>query len=568
MGGDPRIIPRAPHPAGLGGRLLDLAREDPGRRAVGFFEGGDPPVVWLSRGELIRRAGGIAAALSGRTAPGDVVALVMPPSLTLMTSWVGTVLAGRIPTICAPPSFKFDALHYADMIRTVIRGTRATLIASDSDTLAAHFRDSGATCLDVNTLGDAAPNGRPAAVRAPHALLQHSSGTTGLQKGILLSHEQVQANTSRYAEAIRLDGTDVVASWLPIYHDMGLIACLVMPLLAGIPSVHASPFQWVLRPSLLWDMVTASGGTRIWMPNFAFRLLAERATPDPESGWELSRVRQIVNCAEPVRLEDMRALFDTCASRGLRETAMGASYALAENTFAVTEGGVSAPLEAFEADANALRKGRLSPAAPGRPRTTLLSSGRPIADTEVRIADESGAVLPPDRTGEILLKSPSLFDGYCNRGPADSRIDPEGFYHTGDVGVMDADRNLFVTGRKSDMIIVAGANIHPEDVEHALAGMKGILPGRAVACGEYLDSLGTERIVVLAETTWTEAGRRETLIREIRERISNSLGADVAEVALVPPRWLVKSTSGKPSRRRCLAKWRVTSPPPSAPRRA
>ncbi|WP_164516434.1 AMP-binding protein [Minwuia thermotolerans] len=501
--------------------------------------------------ELLERAECWAAHFAGHgIVQGDRVVVILRHSVDLYAAYIGALLLGAVPTMFAHPSPKLSEAVYFETIGTLLTGSRARALVT-YDELAPKL-----TPL-VNRIGsfehlatpdDIDPEHRdhPAPSVAPDdaAFLQYSSGTTGLKKGVVISHRALLWQIRTYGETIGADERDTIVSWLPLYHDMGLIACFFLPLIRRCRLVAMSPFDWVQRPGLWLDAVTRHKGTLGWLPNFAYAFMARNA---PEYDWELSSLRGVVNCSEPVTAAAHAAFLDRFRAHGFREDALAASYAMAEATYAVTSGGFGEPLRSVERD--------------GR---RLVSSGVVLPGTEVRILGDDGQVLPDGATGEIEILSHSLFREYDGNLEATAEALKDGRYLSGDLGCL-LDGHLYVTGRKRDLIIIGGKNIYPHDIEALAEGVDGITPGRSVALGEADDAAGTQHLLVLAESDRPEAdwaGLSET----VRATVAAATEVSPRAVHIVPPRWLRKSTSGKLARSANLERYRAEfAPKPAAP---
>lgn len=377
-------------------------------------------------------------------------------------------------------------------------------------------------------------------------LLQHSSGTTGLQKPVVLSNKAVLDHIHYYGNSISLTEVDKVVSWLPLYHDMGLIAAFHLPLAFGIPSVQIDPFEWVLAPNILIDAISKEKGTLTWLPNFAYNVLADKVHDEWIDKCNLESLRMVINCSEPIRHYSHEKFFNKYYKYGFRKNALSTCYAMAETTFAVTQNPPEQPVKEIMVDRESLANGKLKITDNESDARICVSSGKVIEGCEVRIVDENRKDLPPDKIGEIAIKSVSMFDGYRNYPEKTAEVLDEGWYYSGDYGFF-YDNQLFVIGRKKDIIIVAGKNIYPEDIEDLVGRVEGVIPGRVIAFGEDDEELGTEVISVIAETNYETIVEKKELERKIKQE---ALGMDltIKNVYLVPPRWLIKSSAGKPSR--------------------
>ena len=484
------------------------------------------------------------------------IVVILQHSLDLYAAYVGALLGGHVPAMFAFPSPKFSEQEYFKTIDRLLANAGPDLLVvypELRDKLEPVVEQVGGgtqtVTADALPAGDA---GLPAPVEvAPDAVafLQYSSGTTGLRKGVAITHRALLWQVDRYAEAIGLSDGDRIASWLPLYHDMGLIACFFLPLLRRTPLVALSPFDWVRRPLMLPEAMSRYRGTLAWLPNFAFRFMARNISELEASRLDLRHVRKLVNCSEPLMIESMERFARQFYRAGLPANAFASCYAMAENTFAVTSGGFGAPLRLDSIDRGEFaRTGRatLVPANAAN-AAMLVSSGRPLPDTQVRIVAPDGATLGERQTGEIVLRTPCLLAEYYRNPQQTAASLRDGWYHTGDLGYL-ADGELYVAGRKKDVIIVAGCNVHPQDVEAIVDEVPGAIPGRCAAVGVRDDEQGTEKLIILAETHQTDPGRQREIRQAIYTRVASRIEAVPGDIRLVPPRWLAKSSSGKIAR--------------------
>jgi len=490
---------------------------------------------------------------------GDVCSIILHHSSQLYPLYLAVCAAGAIPAILAYPNPRLHPDKFRQGIEGMSRRSGLDWILTERElqpVLEPLVTGSGSTIRglhfplewqahlkDSQLLQEQPPQLIP---RDP-LLLQHSSGTTGLQKPVLLSHNAVLEHVKRYAEAISLTNSDKIVSWLPLYHDMGLIAAFHLPLIFGIPSIQIDPFQWVMAPSLLLEAITQERATVTWLPNFAFNMMAFKVRDEDLHEVDLSSLRLIVNCSEPVRYESHENFLKRFQPYGLRPTAFSACYAMAETTFAVTQTPIGLAPTVVAVDRTSLARGKIEPVTDGVPARICVSSGKPIEGCEVRIVDENRFDVAPGSVGEIAITSATMFSGYRNYPEKTAEVLCDGWYYSGDYGFQD-DGELFVIGRKKDIIIVAGNNVYPEDVEDAVGAVQGVIPGRVVAIGEENPELGSERVAVIAETSITSEADRKALRLEI-VKAGMASGITIASVYLVPPRWLIKSSAGKPSRK-------------------
>jgi fatty-acyl-CoA synthase len=345
---------------------------------------------------------------------------------------------------------------------------------------------------------------------------------------------------------------DSVYSWLPLYHDVGLIACFIMPMVFHLPVVMQSPLDWVMQPESMLRIFTDYRCTLAWLPNFAFQFVPRRTPRDRWPQYDLSSARALINCSEPVRASSMNEFYSAFASCGLKRSALQASYAMAENVFAVTQSGgnCQAAPQVIWADGARFRRERhittVDEDTPGA--VSFTSSGQLLPSNQVRIVSDSGEVLDDGFVGEIAIESDSLFQGYYNRPDLTEKAIRDGWYYTGDLGFLLA-RDLYVVGRKKDLLIIGGENIYPQDIEEIVCSHPAIHDGRAIALGMFNPDLGTEDIVVVAEVESEEHLQSANDIEcEIRSQVVANMGVAVRTVLLKPPKWIVKSTAGKPAR--------------------
>ncbi|MFN3741298.1 MAG: fatty acyl-AMP ligase [Anaerolineales bacterium] len=539
--------------------LKDHFEQHPQRVSIILQHAGreDHPVTY---GELFQGAYAFAATLR-RTGiqPGDVIVLILQHGIELVFSFFGSILYGAIPSIMPFLTEKLSPERYRSDLQALIRITKPTAIITYPE-FAAEVNQAITPESSVRAVlltSDFEPDAEvadfswlPGLRRKEQdiVLLQHSSGTTGLQKGVALSHRAVLNQLQAYSEAIALSREDVVVSWLPLYHDMGLIAGFIMPLMEGVPLVLMSPFDWVRAPYRLFQAVSRYRGTLSWLPNFAYNFCAQKVRDSQLSGVDLSSWRAIINCSEPVRWESHQAFYERFKAYGLRYEALQTSYAMAENVFGVTQSAMDRPPETDVIDRETfLREHVARPAVDGRPSMVMMSSGRPLRNTRIRILDEHGNDLPERMVGEIAIQSDCMLSGYFNRPDLTRKAFRDGWYLTGDLGYI-ADGELYVSGRKKDIIIVGGKNIYPQDLE-ALAGeVPGVHPGRVVAFGVFDETLGTEEVTIVAEVDTTDPAERERIEEAIRAHVTRNSAIAVRYVRAVGPKWLIKTSSGKVAR--------------------
>lgn len=511
----------------------------------------------LRRADIARRAHAVGDALARRgVLSGDVILIAHTSTLASIDVFWGVILLGAIPTIFPTLTDKLDPTRYEQGIMTLTQLSAVRAIVTDDDfapTLQTSVACPVWTWHDLQ--GDEAwrPSHLPASDSI--ALLQHSSGTTGLQKGVALQHQAIQRHIEHYSHAIELNrASDVVVSWLPLYHDMGLIAGFLMPLMTGVPLVLMSPFAWVKRPAMLLKAMSDYKGTLCWLPNFAYNHSARRVREGDMPGVNLSHVRAFINCSEPVRHESHRLFLERFAPYGVRDTMLATCYAMAENVFAVTQTPIARPAPTLTLDGHVLRaRGRVLATEATSPQARVhVSCGTPIAGVRVRVLDEAGIAQPEGVVGEIAITSTTLLSAYYRRPDLKPIVD--GWYPTGDRGFLMAGE-VYIIGRYKDLIIHAGRNLYPQDLEAIVHEIEGVHAGRVVAFGVMDADEGTERIAIIAEVDAPTDAERLSITRAIRSRITQEMGVTVTYVHLVDERWLIKTSSGKIARHANREKW-------------
>jgi acyl-CoA synthetase (AMP-forming)/AMP-acid ligase II len=534
------------------------ARDPDGPALVLFAEDGARATIGAAvlYEDARMRAAGLSALGVGA---GDVVLLALGHGSELVTTFLGTLLAGIVPAILSPPGPRADAEAYAARMKLLAERSRARMVVASPELRPQLEAALGATCraVSVDTLaGDARAASRPT---APDdlALLQYTSGTTGLQRVVAHTHRAMLTLIREKVERIGLTQKDVVVSWLPLYHDMGLLSGLLLPLLNGFTTVLISPFHWAREPGILLRAVHDYRGSVTWMPNAGLTHCARAIRQSELDGLDLSSWRLVISGGEPVRPETLRAFAERFAPYGLRPTAVQAGYGMAETVegLATTATPEDRPVPMDWVRRHDLQADRRAvPASPDEPGAVgLVSCGTPYPSVEVRIAAADGRPLPERHVGEVVTRGPHIFTrGYYLHPELTAATRRDGWLLTGDLGYI-ADGELYVCGRQKDLIILGGRNVHPEDIETAANAIPGLGPGRAVAFAVDDERTGSDRAVLVCELP---AGADELAIRrEARRRVAHELDVNLGEVRVVPRGWIVKTSSGKLARSDNRAKY-------------
>ncbi len=538
--------------------LINSYQEVPDQIAIHLLYQ-DKPAQAITYHQLIFGSMSFAHALKrANIRSGEVVILILDHGEELVYAFFGSILHGAIPSIMPFLTEKLSPEKYRQSLQALFDITSPGAVVTDQDfinevELASNVSSSIKSVLIASNIthsNDAIPDHIQHRKFSPEeiVLLQHSSGTTGLQKGVALSHRAIINQLDNYRRAIQLKDEDVIVSWLPLYHDMGLIAGFILPLLSRVPLVLLSPFDWVRAPHKLLKGISDYKGTLSWLPNFAYNFCAQKIRESDLKDIDLSSWRAVINCSEPIHWSSHKMFLERFSPYGFRKEALASSYAMAENVFAVTQGGIGAPLTIDIIDGKTLRSQQIAkPSLDNLKAVKMISSGHCITNTQIRILDSQGDILPERKIGEVAIKSDCMLTGYYNRPDLTQKALMDGWYLTGDLGYLVNDE-LFITGRKKDLIIVGGKNIYPQDVERLAGEVDGVHPGRVVAFGIFNQGTGTEDVFVIAESKLRREEDRYKIADEIRSFVTKNSDIALRYVNIVEPGWLLKTSSGKIAR--------------------
>jgi fatty-acyl-CoA synthase len=551
--------------------LRHRGRADASRTHLIFYEDdGESPS--LTFGELFEGAERVAADLGQRgIGRGDCVALMLPTSRDFFLAFAGTLLAGATPVPIYPP-FRPDRIaEYAERQSAILANADARLLVTFREaTSVAKLLKPLVPSLEAVVTAEALARSRTAAPLGPRlnsraedlALLQYTSGSTGNPKGVMLTHANLLANVRAIGEALGLRNDDVGVSWLPLYHDMGLIGAWLMPLYFGIPVVVLSPLAFLSRPARWLRAFHRYRGTIGAAPNFAYELAAAKISDDEIKGLDLSAWRAALNGAEPVLPATLDRFATRFAKCGFRRETLLPVYGLAEASLAVTIPPVGrGPLVDHVERAAFAQEGRAVPAPPGTsaPNSTpnssedpnvisFVSAGPPVPRHEVRIVNDRGEDAGERVEGQLWFRGPSTTQGYYRNEAATAALLPEGaaagWVNSGDRAYR-AGGEIYITGRVKDIIIHAGHNLYPHEIEDAVARVPGVRKGCVVAFGAADPIAGTERLVIVAESRERNRDARERLAQAITVRVTEALGLPPNVVEVVPPNAIPKTSSGK-----------------------
>jgi 1-acyl-sn-glycerol-3-phosphate acyltransferase len=535
-------------------------------------ETGDKSLT-VTFGELYTAAQSCAAELARRgVAPGGRVALMLPTSRAFFVSYAGILLAGAIPVPIYPP-FRADRIEeYAQRQSAILSNAGVCMLLTfrRAETVAKLLKPrvcSLASVVDAEKLLEAAdhapppaPGARPAHISGSRvrkssdlALLQYTSGSTGDPKGVMLTHANLLANIRAIGEAVQLTSEDVGISWLPLYHDMGLIGAWLTLLHYGTPLHVMSPLAFLTRPERWLHAFHKHRGTIAAAPNFAYELCVRKIADKDMEGVDLGSWRAALNGAEPVNPETLERFGQRFAKYGFRREAQLPVYGLAEASLAVTFPPLDRGPLVDVVDREILTaQGRAVPGPKNAAAIAFVSSGRALANHEVRIVDDAGHEVPDRTEGFLWFRGPSATSGYYNNPAATEQLfsagtqagDEDPWVNTGDRAYR-AEDEIFVTGRVKDIIIKGGRNLYPHEAEELAARVEGVRKGCVVAFGLKDVISGTEKLVVVAESREISASRQSAIAAAVTQEVTQGLGLPPDRVELIPPGSIPKTSSGK-----------------------
>ena len=528
------------------------AERQPDRTHLMLYDEADR-VTPITYGEFLREARRAAGALAQTgLQPGEAVAIMLPTSLDYFVSFFGILLCGAIPLPIYPPARLSQLEDHLRRHAKILHNAQARVLITTRE-IAPVARLLQAQIVELREVvttehlqqsGMSAP--RPPADPEALALLQYTSGSTGQPKGVMLSHANLLANIRSMGKAARVSADDVFVSWLPLYHDMGLIGAWLGSLYHGVPLVVMSPLLFLSRPQRWLWTIHQYRGTLSAAPNFAYELCLTKVQDEALQGLDLSSWRLAFNGAEMVNPGTLRRFSERFAGYGLRAEAMAPVYGLAESSvgLAFPPLGRIAPIDRIRRDI--LDRDRTAlPAAEDDPTALELAAcGRALEGHQMRIVDELGRELPERRVGRLQFQGPSATRGYYRNPEASAKLIDGDWLDSGDLAYIAAG-DVYLTGRSKDIIIRAGRNIYPHELEEAVGALEGVRKGCVAVFGSQDPRSGTERLVIVAETRSRESESHERLRERISTVAADLTGIPADEVILAPPHAVLKTSSGK-----------------------
>jgi acyl-CoA synthetase (AMP-forming)/AMP-acid ligase II len=492
---------------------------------------------------------------------GDRIAIIIPEPEDFILSFLGALTAGIVPVPMYPPLALGRLDGYIDAAASIMStaGAKAILTTKQVSpvlwSLTARVRSLRNLILVDKLKSDAPVPELPPVEIAPNDLcfLQFTSGSTAAPKGVMVTHQNLCANSRAIiVDGLRTTETDRGVSWLPLYHDMGLIGFVIAPLFNSVPVVYMPTLAFVKRPTIWMETVHKYRGTITFGPNFAYGLAAKRA-PKTQGALDLSCLR-ILGCgAEPINAETMRGFEKAFVPFGLSKNAIMPCYGMAEATLAIAFDDITKPFRTRTIDRAAYEEKNLAKPAMNGDAIELVSCGKTFPEHQVAIMGANGRILGDGEIGEIVVKGPSVTAGYFENAEATKDLLAGGWLHTGDLGFI-ADGELFISGRQKDLIILNGRNYHPQAVEWVVEQIQGIRRGNVVAFS--IAGQDTEKLVIVAETT---AQDHESLRSSVLGKVKAELGIAASEIVLVPKGAIPKTSSGKLQRRKTKSQYQEGS---------
>jgi fatty-acyl-CoA synthase len=503
---------------------------------------------------------------------GDRALIVLPTSLDFLVAFFAVEMAGGVPVPSYPPAALEKTELALDRLTHVARhaGVKVCLtnrtLAPLLGPLALQVKSLELLSTVEALLELRAELPRVRSLGDDSAFIQYTSGSTGSPKGVLLSHRNLVSNVHAIGQALKIGRDDACCSWLPLYHDMGLIGAVLFSIYWRLPLVLLSPVAFLMRPVRWLEAISRFKSTLSAAPNFAYALCAKRIRPRERAGLDLSSWRLALNGAEPVNLRSVRDFVEAFAPHGFHPSAMYPVYGLAESSLAVTfpalherRPGKSVAAQTGEivkhlvVDRAQLAAGRVLPRK-GEGSMALVSVGRPLPGHEVLVVDSSGKPVKENHVGHVVVKGPSVMKGYFQAPEATAKVLRGAWLWTGDLGFFH-ESDFYVAGRAKDLLIVRGKNYYAEDLERIAERITEVRAGGTVAFGVYDEDKAQDLAVLVVETKLSGEKERAALATMVSDTVSRHSGLQLDEVVVVGPGVIPKTSSGKRQRNLCRDKY-------------
>ncbi|EKD71369.1 MAG: hypothetical protein ACD_46C00200G0003 [uncultured bacterium] len=522
-----------------------------------YFQHEDGSEEVITYNQLLQSALRVAQGFRDRDLrEGETVAIMLPTHPSFLYTFFGVLLAGGIPVPIYPP-FRMHMLEaYAKTEAKILRNAEVRLLvtfpeASALSKLLQAFVPSLKEVTSVDALMQQKPLEKFFNAKAQSsAFIQYTSGSTNDPKGVLLSHGNTLANLAAYGKAIQITPSDVAVSWLPLYHDFGLIGAWLGSLYHGMPLVLLTPFSFLNHPEKWLWAVHYHRGTLSGGPNFGYELCIQKIDHVQLEGLDLSSWRVCANGAEKVYPRTLEQFTKKFEPYGFKRHVLMPVYGLAESTVGLTIPPLGRDFRIDHVDRKQFEEHRLAVVTEDKNSLEFVGCGMPIPDHEVRIVDNENNVLPERHVGNLQFRGPSSMQGYYNNPEATQAIYHDGWFESGDLAYI-SDGEIFITGRQKDLIIKAGRNLYPVEIEELVGSVPGIRRGCVAAFGVTDGERGTEQLVIVAETREKNKLKREQIKNAVTEIISTTLDIVPDHIVLAAPRIVPKTSSGKLQRSAC-----------------
>lgn len=513
----------------------------------------------ITYGKLLENSLRVAQAFLKRgLTPGSTIAIMQPTNPGFFYTFFGALLANCIPVPIYPPLRPHQIEAYAKLEAKILKNAEVRILVTfqQAENLSKLLRAFIPSLKEITTVDELLKNEEKAPIFATKetdfAMIQYTSGSTSAPKGVLLSHFNMLSNIRAYGDAIQITHEDIAVSWAPLYHDLGLIAMWLGSLYHGVPLALMSPLTFLNRPERWLWTIHHHRGTITGGPNFAYELCVRKIDPAQIEGLDLSSLRIAANAAEAVQPKTLERFTQKFAPYGFRAETFVPAYGLAESTVGLAVSPLNRKPRIDKIERKSFEEKLLAIETTDENGLEFVACGKTIPNHMVRIVDENNQELPDRHIGMLQFSGPSSMQGYFANPEATLAIYHDGWWDSGDLAYL-ADGEIFITGRKKDIIIKAGRNLYPAEVEELTAQVSEIRKGCVIAFGTEDTVRGTENLVIVAETRDKKPADKEQIVKEVIDKITTALDIAPDHVVLVPPQTIPKTSSGKLQRGACKA---------------
>lgn len=507
--------------------------------------------TWKEIHEIARRVAGALA--SAGVKPGDAVGVLVGDPASIAPVIQAVWMRGAAVTMLHQPGPRADLGAWAEDTFAVLDMIGAKVVVA-GDVFARTmplFEAQGTSVMSVEALAEAEAIEPVDCDEDTIAFLQLTSGSTGMPKAVAISHRNLHQNAMAMVSASRLDPqADVLVSWLPLYHDMGMIGFLVLPMQVGAEAVCVTPADFLRSPRLWPSLISKYGGTMTAGPNFAYALLARHLRSASDGAFDLSSLRFALSGAEPIDHATVAAVLESGARFGLDDKAFVAAYGMAEATLGISFSATGEGMQFDAVDQAAIELESYAAVSTDDGARRLARLGKPLPGMEVLVDDASGACAGTEarRVGELRIRGDAVSRYYLTQNGRQSLLGDDGWFSTGDIGYVTETGEVVICGRLKDMIIVAGRNIFPSDIERAACRVDGVRPGNAIAVALAAAGIREEFAVIVEASDSADLESSARIKDEVSNAVHAAFGVTPRLVSVIPPRTLPKTPSGKPRR--------------------